>query len=631
MSSMLGIGITGLIAYQRSLRTVSHNVANAQTEGYSRQRVELGTQSPLFLGGQYVGTGVRVANIERVHDSFLTRQTQIYTASFNSAETMARYAGIVDEVLADPSVGLGPALDDFFGAAQDVSNDPTSLPARQAFLTQSENLAERYNYLDQRFEEVRSQLNRQLRAEVADVNSLTSSIAMVNRNLFLAGGSAEANDLLDERDRLLGRLAEKIGITTLEQDDGSVNVFTGNGQQLVVGFEPYTLTAVPNRFDTSEFEIGTGANGQFVFSDFIKGGVIGGLLEFRRDILNEAQNSVGVSAIALADRLNQQHRLGQDIIGNLGTDLFNVPEVEIRPELGVSNVVTATLADSGNLVGDEYLLRNVDGAGSFELIRQSDRQVFNINTGGGVYTHTEIDGFQLNFTAAGNAGDEYIVRPGRSGAQFIRAQISDPREVAAALPVRDAKGIGNTGNAVLDDLRVTSAANLPLPGNVTLSYVAGSSEFTVVGAVPPVPNIPYVDGGTIAFNGLEFVVRGVPANGDTFELSNNTAGVGDNRNMLQLIAMQSQSTMAGGTASFQEYYGQIVAEVGIKTRQSQLVEDAQRSLMDQALNEQQALSGVNLDEEAANLLKFQQAYQAAAQVISAADEMFQTLLNVVGR
>lgn len=629
MSSMLGIGITGLMAYQRSLRTVSHNVSNAQTEGYSRQRVNLGTQTPLFMGGQYMGTGVRVVNVERVYDSFVTRQTQLYTSSYNSAETTARYASTVDELLADPSVGLGPALDDYFATVQAVANDPADVSARQAFLTQAESLAERYNYLDQRFEEVRSQLNQQLTAEVADVNSLIGSIAMVNRNIFLAPGQGEANDLLDERDRLLGQLSEKIGITTVEQDDGSVNVFFGNGQQLVVGFDAYALTAVANKFDRAQLDVGVGQGGQIPVSAQISGGKLGGLLEFRRDMLNEAQNALGASAIAFADQMNAQHRLGQDLNGALGGDVFNSPGLDVRTETGVTNTVTASLVDSGQISADEYLLRNVDGAGNFELVRQSDKQTFAISAGGFPYTHTAIDGFQVTIAGAGSAGDEYMIRPGRNGAQLIQAQMSDPREVAAALPVRTAVAFANTGNATTSHNRVTSVTDLPLPADVTLTYNAGN--ITVAGAVPAVAPFAYADGATIAFNGLEFRINGTPQNGDVFTVSNNSAGVGDNRNFLELGRLQSQATMQGGSASFQEYYGQIVAEVGIKTRQAQLTEDAQRSLMDQAFNEQQSLSGVNLDEEAANLIKFQQAYQAAAQVISAADEMFQALLNAVRR
>ncbi len=629
-SGMLGVGVSGLLAYQRSLQTVSHNIANANTEGYSRQRVELGTQPPQFTGGSYLGTGVTIYNVSRSYDGFLVGQVQAYTSSFNQADTYASYATSIDEMLADPKTGLMPVVQDFFGAVQGVSNDPSSLPARQAMITQGETLVDRFKNMNQRYEDMRSKVNQQIGSNVSEVNGLAKALAAVNRNIVLATGSTPPNDLLDSRDNLLAQLSERVSISTVMQDNGAVSVFIGKGQPLVLNFDASNLAVTRNSYDISQLEISidTGVSGNQEVSGQITGGKLGALLDFRQNVLTPAQNSLGALAIGISDTFNTQHRLGQDINGALGADFFKTSSLQVLPSVGAPGAVVANLADSKQLTKDEYLLR-FNGGNNYTMIRDSDKQSFTFNTGGASpYTTPAVDGFSLTITAGAAIGDSYAIRPGKTGASFIDLKITNPREVAAASPILAQKTIGNSGSGAISAGAVTNTATLPLGGGITLTYNAGNVLIT--GALPA--SVPYVNGGTILLNdpgdgtGIKVAISGAPANGDTFTIGDNTNGIGDNRNSLLLGKLQTLRQLDNGNASYDEFYGGMVADIGIKTNQAQIVKESQSRLMDQAQNARDALSGVNLDEEAANLMKFQQAYQAASQIFVVTNTMFQSLI-----
>ncbi len=630
---LLSLGVSGLLANQRALGTVGQNISNANSEGYSRQRVEFGANAPLFFGGGYLGTGVSVKNVERVYDNFLNNQVQVYTSSFSQAETFSRYASTVDELLADPQVGMMPAFERYFGAMNDVANDPASIPARQALLTEGEAISDRYNYLNTRLGNLRNQTNSQIKDFVEEINGLAQGIATVNKNIVMSPGPGEPNDLLDERDRLLSQLSKKVSVSTVAQDDGSVNVFVGSGQTLVIGFEANSLNVMQNQFDATQLEIGisVGGGGFVQVTSQLTGGALGGVVDFRNNMLDDAQNALGKLAMGFAATVNEQHRLGQDLNGNFGQDLFNIANLEVLPATGVADVVSANLDNVDGLTGSDYRL-TCDGGNLYSLMRLSDGQTTTIDTAGASpYTTPPIDGFTLDISAGMAVNDRVLIRPTRNGAEEISALLGDAREFAAAMPVMSAPSTSNTGSASITPGTVTSIADLPLPSDVTLTYDAATNEINVSGAVPAAGPFSYTSGATLAFNGLEFVMSGVPADGDVFTISNNVNGVSDNRNVLAIATMQTEKLLENGSSTYEDVYGQMVAEVGIKTGQSVIKKDAQSNLLDQARTAQQGYSGVNLDEEAADLIKFQQAYQAAAQVINAANTMFDSLLGAVRR
>lgn len=635
-SGMLGIGVSGLLAYQRALQTVSHNVSNANTDGYSRQRVEFGTQTPQLLGSSYIGTGVRTQSVERVYDGFLTGQVQGYTSSASHSEVFARHAGLLDELLADPEVGLTPAMEDFFSELQAVANDPSATAPRQSFLTQAETLADRYAYINQRFEDLRGQVNDQVEEVVSEINGFANSIARINRDISLSPGNNPPNDLLDARDRLLNQLAEKVAISTVEQDNGAVNVFIGKGQSLVMNFDAHTIHAVRSEHDVRQFEVGvTGGGGSLVqITSQISGGHLGALFDFREQVLNDAQNSLGALAIGFADTFNAQHRLGQDLNGNLGNDFFSVPALEVRS--GRSNsgdaVIGATLTDSGQLSSAEYLLRF--NGGSYTLTNTRDGSTESFAT----LPHTTSHGFSLDIeSGAMNNGDSFLVRPGRRGAQDLAVAVNNPSEITAAAPVRSSADIiNNNGSGTISQVVVGDTANFqssplpPLSGDIVMEF-DGSNINVVAGPAPwNGVSFAYSNGAEVtALPDLRFSISGTLSAGDRFSIESNDDGVGDNRNALLLSGLQNQGLLGNGTASYTDFYGGVVADVGVVTRQAQLTQTSQEGLLSQAVNARDSMSGVNLDEEAANLVKFQQAYQAASQVIVAANTMFNSLLSAL--
>ena len=545
---LLGTAASGLQAFQRAISVTGHNISNANTEGYTRQRIELGTRPPSFTGQGFIGNGVQVESIERVFDEFVTERLRNTTSSSSQYETLALLSGRVSNLLGDDQAGLGNGLEAFFNAVQALADDPSSIPVRQVLLAEGESLIARFHNLDSQLDSMRDEINGGLSNMVAEINSLSTAIAEANRNIVDAtsqGSGAAPNDLLDERDSLINRLSELVSVRTVEQENGATNVFVGSGQSLVTGFLASELRTVPNDFDNRRLDIAVvGAGISTVITDNLTGGQLGATLEFRDRMLDSAQNGLGRIAVTVATEFNRQHTLGMDLDGAAGTDFFSVAAPQVAANLNNTGAASVSASfDAANiddLSTDDYVL-GFDGA-AWTLSRVSDGQPVSM-TGSGPFF---ADGLQIDIAGSAAAGDRFLIRPTRSAGAEVSMLLGNPREIAAAAPA---------------------------PG--------------------PAP--------------------------------------GDNSNALLLANLQVAQTMENATTSFQGAYGQLVGELGTQTRSAQINADAQGALLAQAQESRDAVSGVNLDEEAANLLRFQQAYQAIAQVISVADSTFQTLLSAVRR
>jgi len=545
---LLGTAASGLLAFQRAISVTGHNISNANTEGYSRQRVELGTRPPGFTGQGFIGNGVKIESIERVFDNFVAERLRNTTSSSARYDTLAMMSGRISNLLGDNQAGLGTGLESFFNAVQAVADDPSSIPARQLLLTEGESLVARFQNLDAQLDSMRDEINGGLSSIVAEINDLSSSIAEANRNIVDAtsqGGGAAPNDLLDKRDMLINRLSELVSVRTVEQENGALNVFVGSGQSLVTGFLSSQLQATPNEFDNRYLEMAvTGAGISTVITDNLTGGRLGAMLEFRDQTLDSAQNALGRIAITLGVEFNRQHNVGMDLEGTPGSDFFAVTTPLVAANANNAGAATVTASFDGanvdTLTTEDYVLA-FDGS-AWSLRRTSDGQPVSMS-GTGPFL---ADGVQINIAGGAAAGDRFLIRPTRSGSSDMATLISNPREIAAAAP-----------------------------------------------AAGPAP--------------------------------------GDNSNALLLANLQTAHSMENSTTHFQGAYAQLVGELGTQTRSAQINADAQAALLSQAHESRDAASGVNLDEEAANLLRFQQAYQALAQVISVSDSTFQTLLDAVRR
>lgn len=619
-SGILGIGVSGLQAYQRGLSVTGHNIANAATEGYSRQRMELTARDPQFGVNGYFGTGVQVSGVNRVFDQFVENQLRSATSSSQQSSVLYDYARRVDSLLANPDSGLAPALQSFFAAVQDVSNDPTSNAARQMMLSEGESLAERFRFIDQRLEEQRGLINGQIGATVTEINSLAQALADVNQSIVstVGRGGPVPNDLLDQRDTLVRELAERVNVSVNEQDDGALNIFIGNGQSLVLGSRASSLTTGAFGEDPRQVSVGFQSGSSTVdISRFMTGGRLGALLEVRGSVLDTAQDSLGLTAVGLARTFNEQHMLGQDLNGALGGEFFREPVVQVLGS-GTGALPEVKVVDVGSLTAGEYRLR-YEGGG-WELRSLPDGKL--------VPDFADV-GLAIG-TAGLDEGETFLIRPTRTAARQVATEIRNPAELAAASPLTAAAAASNGGNGVVRSVQAVDRDSFVVPAAGTPVIVEfDGSGYTIDGA--PATTRESAGGTVIQGSGWELTIAGTPVSGDRFEVAVNAGGVGDNRNALALAGLQSERLLAGGTASLEGSYNTLISEVGTRTRQAQIASEAQGRLLGEARAQRESVSGVNLDEEAANLLRYQQAYQAAAQVIAVTNTLFDTLLGAVRR
>jgi flagellar hook-associated protein 1 FlgK len=646
---IFGISITGLRAAQMGLTTTGHNITNASTPGYNRQQIVQSTNTPLYTGAGFLGQGTNVSTVKRIYSQFLDNQVQAAQTQSSYLDTYYAQISQLDNMLADPSAGLSPALQEFFAGVHDVAANPASVPSRQSMLSSSEALVSRFQALNQRFEEIRDGVNSQITASVSLINSYAQQIATLNHQVVIAeaGGNGQPpNDILDQRDHLVAELNKEINVSVVKQDDGSYNVFMGKGQALVVGQQALTLSARPLPDDPESMGVAYvnyGGSAQMLPPDSLDGGNLGGLLAFRSETLDQAQNELGRVAIGLAQTFNEQHRLGQDLNGDLGGYYFNVrgtsgiPGQNAFPSAKVvantqnnpaSGVPAVTLSDVSSVTSSDYTLART--ATGFTLTRRSDNVALFSNAA----LPQTVDGLTIAAPATFSTGDSWLIQPTRDGAKDISVAISDTAKIAAAAPISTAAAYANTGSGTISagSVNPPPPPNANLQNNVTIAFidathfsVTDNTTSTVLAA-----SVLYnpLAGASVSYNGWTAVLNGAPAAGDSFTVAPNTNGVSDNRNALLLAGLQTTNTLAGGTATYQSAYSQIVSSVGVKSRDINVTGQAQASLVTQTQQAQQSMSGVNLDEEAANLLRYQQAYQASGKMMQIATTLFETLLSL---
>lgn len=643
--SVFGTGVSGLLAAQRALSVVSHNIANVNTEGYSRQRVELATRNAQPFGNDFIGNGVSVTAIQRVYDQFAVTQLRNASSSASQAQQYRALADQVNNLLGSSDIGVMPALQDFFDAVQGVANNPSSQVERQVMISTANALAAQFRYFDSQLETLRNDSNAMLSNAVSQVNNLSSAIADINRRISDVGSGGAPNDLLDRRDELLRQLSEQVAVTTVMQDDGSLNVFIGNGQAVVAGSEARSIAVVPNAHDPQYLEVAfMTSSTPVVITTQLNGGKIGGILEFRGQILEPTQNALGQLAFGVAETFNEQHALGMNLRGELGGDFFvsldtaGPPSTSVvLPNSGNSGqpaaVVNAVVSDAAALTGSEYRLER--NGSRYTLTRLSDSH--SVTLSGFPALSATVDGVTVSLAAGTMAdGDSFVINPVRNAARNFGVAISDPAQIAAAGPQRSAAALDNTGTGTvtmpeLFDRDAYSAQRYRIVALDADSNGQVDSYSVLDAGDNVIASGAFVAGNAIEFAGLRVTLGGVPHPGDSFTVSPNAGGVSDNRNILALAGLQTAQLLNGGVASYQSLYSGMVGDVGNKTQQAQVNAAVQDSLLTRAVESREAVSGVNLDEEAAAILRYQQAYQAAAQIITAANAMFEALITVLRR
>lgn len=641
-SGIYSIGVSALKVAQAGISVTSHNIANANTPGYTRQEILQSAALPQNTGAGFFGQGADVTSVKRNYDEFLSAQVGEAQTRSSNLNTQYALSQQVSNLFGDPNGGLTPALQDFFGSINTVANAPESIAARQTMIGSAQSLSNRLQSLDSRLTEMRNGLNGQITNSTASINSYAKQIAVLNDNIVraqaLSGPNQAPNDLLDQRDQLLTQLSQEIRVSSVKQPDGSMDVFIGNGQSLVIGNQASSLQAVSSPTDQSALEV-VYVNDKGVSriqQSALQGGNLGGYLTFRQSILDPAQNALGRLAIGVADTFNQQHQQGIDLNGALGGAFFNsgAPTATAATSNVGNSTLAATINSTAALTGRDYTLQ-FDGT-SYNLIDNTDKLVLQSFTAGVLSTPQTVAGTGITLqrtagTVADVAGDSFLIRPTATGARDFKLAVTDPTKIAAGNPVRANAPLTNMGSGVIAQPTVTPGLplNVNLQQPITLTFTSATTYTAAgIGAPGGVQTLPA--GGAISINGWSTQVTGTPSVGDTFTVGPNSNSSTDGTNVLKLAQLQTTNTMMNGTASYQGAYSQLISQVGTQTRELSVTSTAQTSMLAQVTKAQQSVSGVNLDEEAANLLRYQQAYQAAAKAMAIAQSMFDTVLKMGG-
>jgi flagellar hook-associated protein 1 FlgK len=671
--SLLNIGMSGLNASQVSLATVGNNIANANTAGYSRQQTTQVSNASNLYGGVFIGSGTTLADVRRVYNAYLDNQLQTSTSLSSDANAYLDQVNPLDKLFSDKTTGISAVLSSFFSSVQTAAATPSDTASRQLLLTNAQTLSNRFNALASQMTQQNEGINSQLTTLTGQVNQLTASIASLNQQIAQSSNSSGSgpSNLLDARNEAVRSLNELVGVTVQEQN-GSYNVSLGNGQSLVLGNTSNTLSTARTGIDKSQLNIQV--NSPSTSSDItsvISGGKIGGLLRYREDVLVPAQNDLGRTALVMADKINSQLGQGLDANGEFGASLFsniNSAAAISQRSLGSSNNSTGsgnlnvTITNSSALTtfdysvtftaADKYTVKRSDGKdmGSFDLSPAA-----------------EIDGFKLDLNGGGlQAGDAFKVTPTRNAASTITTQMTDSNKLAFAGPLVATGSTSNGGTGALTPpvlstpLDIYGGADLAAlqagikdSTPVTLAFkdaAGGSQAYEVfnskgqrIGTGTIVPgqsndltiNVPMLDASGAPIPGKSFsfntTVSGSPSKNDKYEVAFNVGGKKDNSNANQLLALQTKATVGvtGGNAgmSMTTAYSRLVEQVGAKASQALGDSTASGAILSRAKSEVASVSQVNLDDEAADLVKFQQYYTASSQIIKAAQETFSTLIN----
>jgi flagellar hook-associated protein 1 FlgK len=626
MANILSTGSGALIAFQRALATVSHNVANVATEGYSRQRVDLATRSPTDMGYGYVGNGVQVADVRRIADQLATSRLLDSGGELARLQQLSGMASRVDSLISDKATGLSGVWSNFFDATTGLSSNASSSAARQEVLSDANALVSRFKQLNSQLDSMGNEVNSGLRSSAEEVNRIGAEIARLNGEIS-SNPNHVSNDLLDQRDRLVSQMVGFTGGTAVAQGDGSLNVFTAGGQALVVGNTSAKLTTITDPYQPERLQLALDSNGQQIrLNDTALGGKIGGLMDFRSDVLDPAQAELGKIAVGLADTFNQQHRAGMDLNGQMGTDFFSIPAPRASGHAGNTGnaSLTASVGDLSKLDAQNVVLK-FDGT-AWSATRADTGANVPLTGTGTAADPLVVGGVELVVGGTPGTGDRFLLQPTAGAAGGMGVAIDDPNRIAAATPVKAKAELDNIGTGKVGGVKVTDPTNANLLTPADIEFIDGT-QYTVNGAGP----FTYTPGQPINANGWSLTLDGVPAAGDRFSVGSTGAGSSDNGNAIALGNLDDAKVLGNGTVSLNNAIGGLTTQIGSAARQADYAAEAQQVLHDQAQAARDSISGVNIDEEAANMMRFQQAYQAAAQVISTADSMFQSLISAVSR
>jgi flagellar hook-associated protein 1 len=628
VSDVFGISVSALQAFQRAINVASNNVANASTPGYDRETVNLTEAIPQSNGSATVGAGVVVAGVSRAYSQAAANQLNTSQSSLGQLNALQNYSTQIDNLFGTTVGGLSTTLQNFYSAFSDVANNPTSTASRQALLGQAQNVAASFQNASSELNSLNTDVNSRITADVQQINSIATSISTLNQQIVVStaqNSNQPPNELLDQRDQLLSKLSQLVGVSTTAEADGSLNVFVGNGQPLVLQGQTTQLTTVPNQFNASQLEIGTSLGSQI--SSNITSGDLGGLLAARTQVISPALNQLGQIATALSQTVNSQQGDGLDLSGNFGASIFSVGAPLATASSKNTDAVAASVSVNANglgqLTSDNYILSFQGGTPT--LTDTATGTSVTPPGAGTLASPYSVNGVSIVLSGVPAAGDQFLLQPTATAAASLKAVLTDPSKIAAAGAIRTAASGTNSGAATISSGTVLNSADPNLLSPVTIQFTTPPTTYSVNGG----PGVAYANGGNIDVNGWRVQVSGTPANGDVFTVTSNAGGTGDNRNALAAANLQNVGVLQNGTTSITAGVSALITGIGSQAQQINTAQTAQAAVNSQAQNSVQSISSVNLDEEAASLMQWQQAYQAAAQALTIGNSLFTTLIDSV--
>lgn len=625
MSDLLNLGSSAIRSYQTAIEVIGDNIANASTEGYSRREAVLragpvlNNGNPLYrdLG---LGSGVEVGSIRRAYDMFRTAQARTAGGDFARLEARQAWLSDLQASLGRSEISLGVQLTRFFNAAEDLASSPTATAVRSRFLETADSVAQRFRGMASEFDSVRAGLGAAVTDEVNQINAITRALADVNLQLTRApGGTPQAAALADQRDSLLDKLASRVGVSITERAKGTIEVRLGgdNGPLLVDG-----ATSTSLGVDSSNGSLSIVYNPDHAPRPvrLLPSGSLSGLLE-ASDRLEKTAAEVDLLADEFVAAVNAKHALGVDLNGQAGERMFdNVTLVTTMSRTSSGRAtVDVTLTDSSALAASRYQLSYDGTTSSWTLSREDGSASV---SGGPTLT---LDGMTIEVGGAPLDGDSYSIAP-RTGAAGVQLRLIDPEKIAAAAPWLADHAIGNSGSARIEVMANDAAVALP-PLDKYVVRIIEPGMFELVDPATDsvvVPAQAYTDGALIDGYGFSFRLSAGASAGDSFTIERTPPGTSDNANIRALIDLRLPTE--GG---FEQGYDRIVTSVATALSETKSLADATKVVRDQAVAARDAISGVNLDEEAADLIRYQQAYQAASKVIATARALFDTIFDIV--
>ena len=650
-SGLMSIGLRAMLANSSALQVTGHNIANANTVGYSRQETVVETATGQYTGAGFFGKGSNVVDVRRANDQFLTMQSQAAKSLSAMDETRSGQLQQLQDVFPSGDQGLGSAMGSFLNTMVDLSNKPADGSARQVVLARASDLAARFNTASARLDVLQAGVRADLQSSAGTVNSLAEQIAALNQKIAAVTGFAQKpNDLLDQRDSLIGDLSKLIQVTTLPASDGTVGVFIAGGQRLVLGAEASKLKVVQDSSDPMRAALAVDTGGAVLGLDpgMLTGGSMAGLVKFQNTDLVDGRNQLGQMATAFAYAINDAQARGLNLGDppGPGSAIFGIGDPKAVPSSHNARDAAGQYMASVNLaVTDATLLQASDysmtldptGVNKYIVTRLSDGLARGVDEGG------SIDGFQVNAGGAGlQTGDSFLLQPVALAATGMRRVLDDPSGVAAASPVMATASSANKGTASVASLNVTSAAIDPsLKASITFTSDSGDYNWeltdAISGNVVSSGSSTWVAGQPVTLNSFELSLNGVPKSGDQLTVAKTQYPATSNGNALQMaglrdLAFVGRTVLGDGSiaqgATVTDAYANAMADIGVRVQSAKMSSQISATVSTQADASVAARTGVNLDEEAARLIQFQQSYQAAAKVLQVAQTVFDTLLQL---